>query len=1044
MSKLKKKSTKSTVPFDVSSHKTERTAAAILMHWMRNIIEENHIDLGFPDVETISADGKMPDFLICETRRSGKALCLIEAKIPSYNIFNFDELKEPAQKKANKRKAKYFAVTNFQQLIWYKTKEANAGAPEEEQIAAKYDLSGIENLDEIEQARFSEPTKRALESFLTKLYSVHTRKEREPKLAVDDFLVHRLHEKIKTLTKYYKSIIYDQSHKDRNFAKSLNKWFFDQGWNFAWLNEDFDKAARQTAYLLVNKILFYDLLQAKRPSELDPLEIPESRTKGAMLQNNLQAYFREVLKIDYETIYTTDFIDSIAFPDDRAVVNEIKELVGVLKEYDFSTLGYEIIGRIFERLIPANERHNLGQYFTQPDVVDLILGFCLNHEDDKVIDPSCGAGTFLVRAYQNKKIMNQMKKHEDILDTLWGCDIAKFPAHLSTINLAINDLGSDKNYPNILNCDFFSRLSSTEGFNPENWRKARAKTLGLKERDIIHPRWFDAVVGNPPYTRQEEIGDISTEDAEYKNKMIETALNFEGKKIANIGKQAGIHAYFFIHGAKFLKDGGRFGFIVSNSWMDVDYGKGLQEFFLKNFRIVAIIESKVERWFEEADINTCIIILQKCGDKAERDSNLARFVYLKKPLRDIIPPAQNMWEKQISRLGAIQAFKKTVLAHGDFYENDEMKILPKSQKDLWGDGYDEYKHKYIGSKWGKFLRVNVPEIYFKIYKKGNIFTKLEKIATVKPGCYTGINDFFYIERRPEFQSKIEKEFLVPIIRNTKQVKSTFIDSSELDTFVFACNKTKSELKKLKKDNALRYIEWGSKEVTRQRQKVDAGLPWPDVESVKNRKTGWWSLPQREIVKANLFMIYVINDRFVVTCTDKPIASDRCFHRILPNADYDPELLTAILNSTITIFNIEIYGRSNLGLGALKFETMDAKQINVIDPVKINSAHKRKLKNVIKKFKNRNIETIFGEIGATSPEEVELEKILPDRRELDKIIMGEILGLSDDEQLEVYRAVIDMVKSRIERAESVDNSSISSEGINIDMLSKTVVETIDKE
>lgn len=59
---------------------------------------------------------------------------------------------------------------------------------------------------------------------------------------------------------------------------------------------------------------------------------------------------------------------------------------------------------------------------------------------------------------KNKKIMNARLEHEKILETLWGTDIAKFPAHLATINLAINDLGVDKNYPNILHQDFFDLL----------------------------------------------------------------------------------------------------------------------------------------------------------------------------------------------------------------------------------------------------------------------------------------------------------------------------------------------------------------------------------------------------------------------------------------------------------------------------------------------------------------------------------------------------------------------------------------------------------
>ena len=133
----KKKSRITPSPFDTSTHKTERTAVAVLMHWMREIIEKNNIDLGLPDIETIGKNGKMPDTVIYETRRSNKILCVIEAKPPYYDVFNVHELKEPARKKATQRKAKYFALTNFKKLIWYKTEEVNKNAREENQIIDK-------------------------------------------------------------------------------------------------------------------------------------------------------------------------------------------------------------------------------------------------------------------------------------------------------------------------------------------------------------------------------------------------------------------------------------------------------------------------------------------------------------------------------------------------------------------------------------------------------------------------------------------------------------------------------------------------------------------------------------------------------------------------------------------------------------------------------------------------------------------------------------------------------------------------------------------
>lgn len=1026
------KPAKNPSPFDMKSHKTERTAVAILMHWMRYIIEKKNLDLGMPDVETAGDDRKMPDAVIYESRRSENILCVIEAKPPYYDVFNDEELKKPAWEKANQRKAKYFGLTNFKKLIWFNTEKVNSLKPEEEQILEKYALSELENLDDIEQTRYSEPIKRGLEDFLVKLYSVYAGKEPEPKQAIDEFLIFRLQEKIGLLATYYKRIIDDQCHKDTAFAKKLTNWFADQAWSFAWQPQEFDRAARQTAYLLVNKILFYNLLQAKRPQELNPLEIPEGLTKGAMLQTFLQAYFSQVLKIDYETIYTTDFIDTVAFPEAEEVVEEIKKLVNVLKRYDFSKLGYDVIGRIFERLIPHDERHNLGQYFTSPDVADLILNFCLHHESDKILDPACGAGTFLVRAYQHKKLMNQRQSHEEILETLWGNDIAKFPATLATINLAINDLGVDKNYPNILQEDFFALLVGEAGFDPEKWRKTRAKTLGLEEREVTYPRWFDAVVGNPPYTRQEEIPETGVN----KEKLIENALYVGDKKVAQIGKRAGIHAYFFVHGTKFLKDGGHFGFIVSNSWLDVDYGKGLQEFFLNNYKIIAIIESKVERWFEAADINTCIVILQKCKDKKERDENLVRFVYLKKPLRSFIPPTQDMWEKQVERLNEIDKLKKTILAHNDFYENEDLRVYPITQKELWDEGFDSGTKKYAGAKWGKYLRA--PQIFFKILEKGKgKLVPLKQVAEVRFGIKTGANEFFYLTEEEIKRRGIEKKFWMHqdeggnwapnyVIKSPRECKSIILKPEDLKYRVLMIHKDKKDLKGTK---VLRYIQEGERKEFNKR---------PTCAS----RERWYDLGER--IPFGFLHPMVHNDRQLIAINDHSCYVDHNLFEVQPKRKVWLIPLATFFISAPSMLMKELGGRVNLGEGALKTEGIDIERFLSINPPKIKKTIVNKLQSWITKYPNFAHDSCFIELGAPSPEEVSLDKVKPDRRELDRIIMGEILGLTDEEQLEVYRAVVDLVKSRMEKARSFGTKATSKEGMDLYAAKGVIVERFIKE
>ncbi|MGB9722007.1 MAG: HsdM family class I SAM-dependent methyltransferase [bacterium] len=1015
-SKLLKSTQRTPSPVEDFVLKTEWTATAKIMQWINEIIKERQLPIGIAEVETkISKEKRRPDVVIYKGALDEEIICVLEFKPPYFEPDDEDNLKEPARKKATKLKSRYFAISNFQTLFLFNTVKVNEMKPLEEQIVGGYELSQIVDLNAIELPKFRNSICQGLEKFLIDIAQFISGEKTEPLIEINQLLVWRLQEKVNRLARYYKTIIEDEYHKNSEFRQQLRKWFNEQLWEFNAQDIDFVKAARQTAYLLVNKIMFYCALQAKRQRQLDPLNIPDDLTKGGLLKNHLQNYFDYVLQnIDYESIYDADFIDSLAFPEKEAVVDEIRNLVKILKHYKFSTLGFDIIGYIFEKLIPAEERHNLGQYFTHSNIVDLILGFCLKNEKDKVLDPACGAGTFLVRAYQYKKLMNLRLHHEDILEDLWGIDIAKFPAHLATINLAIRELSVDKNYPMIVNSDFFNLNAAPEGMKlPEKWRKVVTVALGKMGKETTYPRRFDCIVGNPPYTRHEEIPEIGVD----KDRLIKNALFVNNQKLADISKRAGIHAYFFVHGTKFLKEGGYFGFIVSNSWLDVDYGKGLQEFFLKNYKIIAIIESKVERWFEDADINPCIVILQKCKNSEERDENFVHFVYIKKKLSELIPPVSENWAKQKERKDAIDALIKTILFHNDFYENEDLKIFPKKQKELWEERYDYDVQKYVGAKWGKYIRA--PQIFFRILEKGKgKLVALKKIADVRRGYIPWPYEVFRISRDTVNKEKFLRQFTVETISSPTECNQIIISNEVLLPFhILIINKPFSEIH----DADLRqYIKKVARKVERAR---------------KNAET-WFMMAPRDPYP--LVWPRTPYDRHIVFLNEKNVAV--VDHVEIKPKEVDSKILCAILNSTIYALFRETLGRTGLGGGTLKTEVIDMNTFPVPQQSAITISPK-KIIDLLHGIGQRRIESIFDELGASSPEEVSLDKVKPDRRELDKIIMGNILGLTEEEQLEVYREVIDLVKSRIEKAKSSDKRKKTKEGIDIELLIQNVLSHI---
>ncbi len=87
-----------------------------------------------------------------------------------------------------------------------------------------------------------------------------------------------------------------------------------------------------------------------------------------------------------------------------------------------------------------------------------------------------------------------------------------------------------------------------------------------------------------------------------------------------------------------------------------------------------------------------------------------------------------------------------------------MRIYPKTPKDFGMKVLTIEEKKYVGSKWGKYLRA--PEIFFKILEKGkDKLVPLKEIADVRFGIKTGANEFFYLTEEEIKRKKDRKRIL---------------------------------------------------------------------------------------------------------------------------------------------------------------------------------------------------------------------------------------------------------------------------------------------
>jgi len=985
---------------------TEMTFASRVVEWINDIIELEKLPFDRADIEILDPSKKRPDVILWQKRMVKKAL-LLEVKRPDADPWG--EVLDDALSKAWRNNIPYFATWNVNRFFSWETFASGEVIDKLWFPHAGIDeiVVAIRSLDEID--RYEDAVKKFLKVFLKEFSDIYYQVKTKPPLAIDERFIYRLRATIDALSIPVFDALKSLYKTDQRFRERLKAWFIEQGWTFTASDEDFEKISRQYVLLLINKIMFYNVLSIQR--KLPKIQIP-THPNGKEFKSTLQSYFKECLKEDYETVFATNFLDSIEPPDEA--VSQLRDFIHRISEHDFGKIGYEILGRIFERLIPDKERHKLGQYFTRPDIVDLIIGFCVVNSNDKVLDGGCGAGTFLVRSYMRKKQLKTSKMHKDLLEELYGIDIAKFPAHLATINLAIRGLSEAENYPKILCADFFDINPGKESM----LLPLEYVTEGLTvEKVRVKVPYFDAVVMNPPYTRQEEMEDILTQE---KDKAQRVCINdwmrlskgkYRGKEKPTLSKRSGIYVYFFVHAASFLKEGGRLGLITSNSWLDVDYGYDLQKFFLENFKIRAVVESKIERWFEDADINTAITILERCQSHKARNDNVARFVQLKRPLKDFIPPTEN----ESKRWDSIRNFVELIEQKQGFYDDENIRIFPKKQNELWEEGYDPEQKQYVGSKWGKYIRA--PEIFFRILEKGKgKIIPLKEIAHVVGGIITGNNAFFYLSEEKAKKWGIEDEFLIPVVKTPRELNTILFSKNDLKYRLIYVDKEKKDLGNT---NALKYIEEAEK------HGINA------APTFKGRKY-WYQVPNLKV--ADLLWPDLRYLRHICHVNEDKVPFEHNYYGIVAKNPKYSEPLCAYLNSTIAWLFVEIFGRTGLGQGAIR---LVGKDLRVFPVIRIDS---KNLSPAFKRLCERSVDLVFEEVGAKSADDVSLERVESNRRELDRIIMNDVLGLNTDEELEVYRAVIDLVKSRIERAMSVERR-IKPGGIDINSLVNSILEEI---
>ncbi len=767
-----------------------------------------------------------------------------------------------------------------------------------------------------------------------------------------------------------------ERYKKARFKSELDKWMRDdQGWVILSDKEgerdNLERAAKFACYALVNKLVFHEALLKRYGTRMDGLSVPEHIDTGDALRTHLEGSFARAKNTtgDYETVFGEEHHgigNRIPFYADGAAPHW-RVLISQIHEFDFSKLDYEVIGNIFERLIGPEERHKYGQFYTRVEIVDLINSFCIRRGDEKVMDPACGGGTFLVRAYARKRELAPARKHGQLLSDLYGVDYSSFAAHLTTINLATRDLVEAENYPQVVRKDFFDVVSDRP-FVALPKRNTSNGLGNLQHREVtIAP--LDAVVGNPPYIRQEGIpkakrrgkGGPEPGTKEYYQKLV------ADEQGAILPGRSDIHCYFWPHAASFLKPDAYLCLLTSSQWLDVEYGFRLQEYILRNFDILAVLESIDEPWFVGARVATTVTILRRQLDEKKRMDNTVRFVQLRRPVAQIIAHDGTT----AGAILAADAFRDEILSLKENTSNERYRARLVRQGALWDDGVklgvimgkskdpgDEDSHsqtgEYYGGKWGVHLRA--PDLWFQLLDDyGKRFAPLGELADVRFGVKSGKDCFFYPidgsadclanhtdpetflitygvprcdvasgqlklvkcgEGRGEIRP-IEAQYLEPEVHSLMEVDRFSVEPEDCSRLILLAGEPRE---KLEGTHVLDYIKWGES------RNFHTGAT---CASRVTQEREWYDLTGHQ--RGALFWPKSQQYKHAVPTNDANLQCNCNLYDVNLSAETPSRVMAGILNSSVTILSKFQFGRPVGVEGNFKTEVVDVNAMLVPDP-----------------------------------------------------------------------------------------------------------------
>ena len=273
-----------------------------------------------------------------------------------------------------------------------------------------------------------------------------------------------------------------------------------------------------------------------------------------------------------------------------------------------------------------------------------------------VVDPACGSGAFLIttlrylttewRAVRATRRQLTGASADDSTDdaalvrnllraNIYGIDINPASVEIAQLALWLHTARGDQPLSSLdhtIRCgnslitdDFYRGVQLTldateqERVNAFDWQKAFP--------EVAAQGGFDAVVGNPPYVKLQNLHAAQPDIAEYlvHGRPSVGLIPYQSTRTGNFD----LYLPFIERGLSMLSPGGRLGFIAPSLWVTNEYGAGLRSLVAEGRSLDRWLDFKSFQVFEESTTYTALQFFSRTPTAA---------IHVAQASSDVIPP----------------------------------------------------------------------------------------------------------------------------------------------------------------------------------------------------------------------------------------------------------------------------------------------------------------------------------------------------------------------------------------------------------------------